>query len=49
MIIIIVYNNTKHTSYFGDIHSYIKWDTKFIEYLTKDYTAHPIMKVWSGR
>lgn len=47
----LVYFNDPNikTEHYGDIHSYIKWDTKFIEYLTKDYSKHPIMKVWSGR
>ena len=37
------------TEHFGDIHAYIKWDTKFSEYLTDDFSKYPIMKVWSGR
>ena len=46
---IIVYNNTKHTSYFGDIHSYIKWGITFPEYVTGKYSNYPIMKIWTGR
>jgi hypothetical protein len=48
---IIVYFNDPNikADHFGDIHSYIKWDTRFIEYLTDDYSRYPIIKVWSGR
>ena len=46
---IISYTNSKmNTSYFGDIHSYIKWGLTFIEYVTNDCN-YPIVKVWSGR
>jgi len=47
----LAYFNDPHikTEHFGDIHSYIKWDTKFSEYLTNDFNNYPIMKVWSGR
>jgi hypothetical protein len=34
---------------FGDIHTYIQWETRFTDYLTQDYSHYPIMKVWSGR
>jgi len=50
IIALISYNNTKMgESQFGDIHQYITWGTTFIEYLTKDYSKYPIMKVWTGR
>ena len=50
IIALISYNNTKMgESKFGDIHEYITWGTTFIEYLTKDYSKYPIMKVWTGR
>jgi hypothetical protein len=34
---------------FGDIHKFITWETRFIDYLTNDYSNYPIIKVWSGR
>ena len=44
------YNNPNiKNSIFGNIHDYIRWGTSFTEYLTKDMSAYPIVKVWSGR
>jgi hypothetical protein len=34
---------------FGDIHFYIQWGIKYTEYLTRDYSQYPIMKVWTAR
>ena len=44
----IICNNTNE-SYFGDIHSYIKWGLTFSEYKTGNYNVYPIIKVWTGR
>ena len=41
--------NDTSTTYFGDIHSYIKWGISFSEYLTNDYSSYPVIKIWSGR
>lgn len=43
------YHPSQPSSHFGNIHNYIKWDTPFIEYLTKDYSEYPLVKVWTGR
>ena len=40
---------TISTSYFGDIHSYIRWGTTFGEYLAGGVMGLPVVKVWSGR
>jgi hypothetical protein len=40
---------TPKQSFFGDIHSYIRWGITFSEYLTQDFSQYPVMKVWSGR
>lgn len=42
------------SSQFGCISNYtshgiLKWDTRFTDYLTKDYSHYPIVKVWTGR
>jgi hypothetical protein len=34
---------------FGDIHAYIKWGTRYSEYVSTEFPNHPIVKVWSGR
>lgn len=46
---LLVYKmNENYDTFFGDIHSYIKWGTTFTEYITNDYNQS-IVKVWSGR
>jgi hypothetical protein len=39
----------KINTFFGDIHSYIQWGLTFSEYLSRNYTNYPIVKVWSSR
>lgn len=47
--LICSYNDPNINTFFGDIHRYIKWDTKFTDYLTQDLSQYPIVKVWSAR
>lgn len=49
---VLSYYNNKNIkpAFFGDIHQYYsKYDTSFFDYLTKDFSQYPIMKVWTGR
>jgi hypothetical protein len=42
-------NDPNINNFFGDIHNFIKWGTKFSEYLTDNFSNYPLVKVWSGR
>lgn len=48
-LLLYYYHPSQPSSHFGPIHSYIKWDTSFMDYLTKDHSQYPLVKVWSGR
>ena len=37
----------KVDTFFGDIHSYIRWGTTFTDYLQG--LPNPVVKVWTGR
>jgi hypothetical protein len=47
--LIVYFNDPYIKCQFGDIYSYITWGIQFTDYLTKDFSKYPIMKVWSGR
>jgi hypothetical protein len=34
---------------FGGIYNYLPWGITFTDYLTKDYSEKPVMKVWTAR
>ena len=34
---------------FGGIYDYLPWGVTFTDYLTKDYSDKPMMKVWTAR
>jgi hypothetical protein len=46
---IIHYNDPNIRAEFGDIYSFIQWGVTFSDYITKDYSRYPLLKVWSGR
>lgn len=48
-LLITVYYPKIRPSIFGKIHEYIRYGTSFSEYLTGDFSAYPIIKVWTGR
>jgi hypothetical protein len=47
---LMCYANSSHiNTFFGYIHTYIKWGLTYTEYLSNNFNEYPIIKVWSGR
>ena len=47
--VLAYYNTILGDSLFGDIHSYMTWGLSFTEYMMKNYSNYPIIKVWTAR
>ena len=48
-VLLIHYFPAIKSSIYGDIHKYITWGITFEEYLLSDWSAYPLMKVWTSR